>query len=142
MVKEKVTMDFVSGLPRTPSGYDSIWVIVDRLTKSAHFLPIKKTDGIEKLAQLPSKSFAECKKKAVEFNVGDKGLMLKVSPFEMRNCFVNGKLDIKLHFIEEPRRLWIESGETAQSESIPLLKFIGTLSVEAGCSHMERGGVL
>ncbi|GJS91344.1 putative reverse transcriptase domain-containing protein [Tanacetum coccineum] len=49
---EKITMDFVSGLPRTPSGYDSIWVIVDRLTKSAHFLPIKKTDSIEKLAQL------------------------------------------------------------------------------------------
>ncbi|GKE07024.1 putative reverse transcriptase domain-containing protein [Tanacetum coccineum] len=45
-------MDFVSGLPRMPSGYDSIWVIVDRLTKSAHFLPMKKTDSIEKLAQL------------------------------------------------------------------------------------------
>nr|GEX96409.1 putative reverse transcriptase domain-containing protein [Tanacetum cinerariifolium] len=49
---EKITMDFVSGLPRTPSGYDSIWVIVDRLTKSAHFLPMKKTDSIAKLAQL------------------------------------------------------------------------------------------
>ncbi|GJU76190.1 putative reverse transcriptase domain-containing protein [Tanacetum coccineum] len=49
---EKITMDFISGLPRTPSGYDSIWVIVDRLTKSAHFLPMKKTDIIEKLAQL------------------------------------------------------------------------------------------
>ncbi|GJZ13780.1 putative reverse transcriptase domain-containing protein [Tanacetum coccineum] len=49
---EKITMDFVSGLPRTPSGYDSIWVIVDRLTKSAHFLPMKKTDSIEKHAQL------------------------------------------------------------------------------------------
>ncbi|GKE54382.1 putative reverse transcriptase domain-containing protein [Tanacetum coccineum] len=49
---EKITMDFVSGHPRTPSGYDSIWVIVDRLSKSAHFLPMKKTDSIEKLAQL------------------------------------------------------------------------------------------
>ncbi|GJR71760.1 putative reverse transcriptase domain-containing protein [Tanacetum coccineum] len=49
---EKITMDFVLGLPRTPSGYDSIWVIVDRLTKSAHFLPMKKSDSIEKLAQL------------------------------------------------------------------------------------------
>nr|GEV49793.1 hypothetical protein [Tanacetum cinerariifolium] len=49
---EKITMDFVSGLPRTTSGHDSILVIVDRLTKSAHFLPIKKTDSIEKLAQL------------------------------------------------------------------------------------------
>nr|GEU94608.1 putative reverse transcriptase domain-containing protein [Tanacetum cinerariifolium] len=49
---EKITMDFVSGLLRTPSGYDSIWVIVDCLTKSAHFLPMKKTDNIKKLAQL------------------------------------------------------------------------------------------
>nr|GEZ27111.1 putative reverse transcriptase domain-containing protein [Tanacetum cinerariifolium] len=49
---EKTTMDFVSGLPRTPSGYDSIWVIIDRLTMSAHFLPMKKMDSIEKLAQL------------------------------------------------------------------------------------------
>ncbi|GJW04179.1 hypothetical protein Tco_1563035 [Tanacetum coccineum] len=49
---ERITMDFVSGLPRTPSGYDTIWVIVDRLTKSAHFLPIKKTDSMEKLTRL------------------------------------------------------------------------------------------
>ncbi|GJV47348.1 putative reverse transcriptase domain-containing protein [Tanacetum coccineum] len=49
---QKITMDFVTGLPTTPSGYDSIWVIVDRLTKSAHFLPMKKTDSIEKLTQL------------------------------------------------------------------------------------------
>ncbi|GJV78965.1 putative reverse transcriptase domain-containing protein [Tanacetum coccineum] len=46
---ERITMDFVSGLPRTPSGYDTIWVIVDRLTKSAHFLPMKNTDNMEKL---------------------------------------------------------------------------------------------
>ncbi|GKB42061.1 putative reverse transcriptase domain-containing protein [Tanacetum coccineum] len=49
---ERITMDFVSGLPRTPSGYDTIWVIVDRLTKSAHFLPMKKTNSIEKLTRL------------------------------------------------------------------------------------------
>nr|GEY56330.1 putative reverse transcriptase domain-containing protein [Tanacetum cinerariifolium] len=49
---ENVTIDFMTGLPRTPSGYDSIWVILDRLTKSAHFLPKKKTNSIEKLAEL------------------------------------------------------------------------------------------
>ncbi|GJZ56743.1 putative reverse transcriptase domain-containing protein [Tanacetum coccineum] len=49
---ERITMDFVNGLPRMPSGYDTIWVIVDRLTKSAHFLPMKKTDSIEKLTRL------------------------------------------------------------------------------------------
>ncbi|GJX55571.1 putative reverse transcriptase domain-containing protein [Tanacetum coccineum] len=45
-------MDFVTGLPRTSSGYDSIWVIVYRLTKSACFLPMKKTDSMEKLTRL------------------------------------------------------------------------------------------
>ncbi len=45
-------MDFVVGLPKVPSGQDAIWVIVDRLTKSAHFLPIKITDSMEKLADL------------------------------------------------------------------------------------------
>ncbi|GKE28792.1 putative reverse transcriptase domain-containing protein, partial [Tanacetum coccineum] len=49
---ERITMDLVSGLPRTPSGYDTIWVIVDRLTKSAHFLPMKKMDSMEKLTRL------------------------------------------------------------------------------------------
>ncbi|GJX83495.1 reverse transcriptase domain-containing protein [Tanacetum coccineum] len=49
---ERITMDFVSGLPRTLSGYDTIWVIVDRLAKSAYFLPMKKMDSIEKLTQL------------------------------------------------------------------------------------------
>ncbi|XP_050222488.1 uncharacterized protein LOC126672576 [Mercurialis annua] len=38
---EKITMDFMVGLPKTQKGFDSIWVIVDHLTKSAHFIPIK-----------------------------------------------------------------------------------------------------
>ena len=45
-----ITMDFVVGLPMSRT-YDAIWVIVDRLTKSAHFLPIRKTDWVAKLAQ-------------------------------------------------------------------------------------------
>ncbi|GJT24298.1 putative reverse transcriptase domain-containing protein [Tanacetum coccineum] len=49
---ERITMDFVNGLPRTSSGYDTIWVIVDRLTKSAHFLPMKKKNSMEKLTRL------------------------------------------------------------------------------------------
>ncbi|KAK6123618.1 hypothetical protein DH2020_042636 [Rehmannia glutinosa] len=45
-------MDFMTDLPRTRGGQDAIWVVVDRLTKSAHFLPIKKTDSLQKLAQI------------------------------------------------------------------------------------------
>jgi hypothetical protein len=49
---EEVGMDFIVGLPRTQSGYDSIWVTVDRLTKVAHFLPIKTTYTSARLAEL------------------------------------------------------------------------------------------
>jgi transposase InsO family protein len=45
-------MDFIVGLPRTQSGYDSIWVIVDRLTKVDHFIPIKTTYSKPQLAEL------------------------------------------------------------------------------------------
>ncbi|GJT58429.1 putative reverse transcriptase domain-containing protein [Tanacetum coccineum] len=48
---ENITMDFVTKLPKTTSGQDIIWVIVDRLTKSAHFLPMKETDTMEKLTR-------------------------------------------------------------------------------------------
>ncbi|GKC42440.1 reverse transcriptase domain-containing protein [Tanacetum coccineum] len=49
---EKITMDFVTKLPKTSSGYDTIWVIVDCLTKSAHFLPMKKMNSMEKITRL------------------------------------------------------------------------------------------
>ncbi|GKE01481.1 putative reverse transcriptase domain-containing protein [Tanacetum coccineum] len=48
---ENITMDFVTNLPKTSIGQDIIWVIVDRLTKSAHFLPMKENDSMEKLTR-------------------------------------------------------------------------------------------
>jgi hypothetical protein len=49
---DEIGMDFVVGLPKTQKGHDSIWVIVDRLTKVAHFLPVRTNYGGEKLARL------------------------------------------------------------------------------------------
>ncbi|GJX65214.1 putative reverse transcriptase domain-containing protein [Tanacetum coccineum] len=48
---ENITMDFVTELPKTSTGHDTIWVIVDRLTKYAYFLPMKGTDSMEKLTR-------------------------------------------------------------------------------------------
>nr|GEU91472.1 putative reverse transcriptase domain-containing protein [Tanacetum cinerariifolium] len=48
---ENITMDFVTKLPNTSIGQDTIWVIVDRLTKFSHFLPMKDTDSMEKLTR-------------------------------------------------------------------------------------------
>ncbi|GJR04053.1 putative reverse transcriptase domain-containing protein [Tanacetum coccineum] len=49
---DNITMDFITKLPRMSSGYDTIWVVVDRLTKSAHFLPIRENDPMDKLTRL------------------------------------------------------------------------------------------
>ncbi|GKE94018.1 reverse transcriptase domain-containing protein [Tanacetum coccineum] len=49
---ERITMDFVTKLPKTSSGHDTIWVIIDRLTKSAHFIPTRATDSMETLTRL------------------------------------------------------------------------------------------
>jgi hypothetical protein len=49
---ESISMDFIVGLPKTSKGYDSIWVIVDRLTKLAHFLPVKTTYSFKTYAEL------------------------------------------------------------------------------------------
>nr|GEZ90699.1 reverse transcriptase domain-containing protein [Tanacetum cinerariifolium] len=97
---DNITMDFVIKLPKLSQGYDTIWVIVDRLTKSAIFAPMRETDPLEKLAKLYLKEvvarhgipisiicdrdprfasrFWRTLQKAL---VGDKG-MLKVSPWK------------------------------------------------------------
>nr|GEY46158.1 putative reverse transcriptase domain-containing protein [Tanacetum cinerariifolium] len=49
---DNIIMDFITKLPKSSQGFDTIWVIVDRLTKSAHFLPIRENDPMDKLARL------------------------------------------------------------------------------------------
>nr|GFA49386.1 putative reverse transcriptase domain-containing protein [Tanacetum cinerariifolium] len=80
---DNITMDFVTKLPKSSQGYDTIWVILDRLTKSAIFTPIRETDPMDKLARiyLKEKSYADLKRKPMEFQVGDK-VMLKVTPWK------------------------------------------------------------
>nr|GEV73644.1 putative reverse transcriptase domain-containing protein [Tanacetum cinerariifolium] len=49
---DNITMDFITKLPKSSQGYDTIWVIVDRLTKSAIFTPIRETDPMDKLERI------------------------------------------------------------------------------------------
>ncbi|GJU32099.1 reverse transcriptase domain-containing protein [Tanacetum coccineum] len=92
---DNITMDFIMKLPKSSQGYDTIWVFVDRLTKSAIFVPMRETDSMEKLARMylkeikrriqaahdRQKSFADLKRKPMEFQVGYR-VMLKVSPWK------------------------------------------------------------
>ena len=45
-------MDFVTSLPRSPKGHEAIWVIVDRMTKTSHFIPVKMNYSLDQLAQI------------------------------------------------------------------------------------------
>ncbi|GKA98225.1 putative reverse transcriptase domain-containing protein, partial [Tanacetum coccineum] len=167
---ERIAMDFMTKLPRTCSGHDTIWVIMDRLTKSAHFLPMHEDYKMERLARLylneivarhgvpisiisdhdshftssyhasvrcapfealygrkcrspimwaedrlkaardRQKSYADKRRKPLEFSVGDY-VLLKVSPWKGVKCLADPTLkvplgdirvDAKLNFMEEP----------------------------------------
>ncbi|GJY83498.1 putative reverse transcriptase domain-containing protein [Tanacetum coccineum] len=101
-VSKCLTCGRVKAEHQMPSGYDTIWVIVDRLTKSAIFVPMRETDPMEKLARMylkevvtrhgipvsiicdrdpRQKTYADLKCKPIEFQVGDR-FMPKVSPWK------------------------------------------------------------
>ncbi|GJZ38017.1 reverse transcriptase domain-containing protein [Tanacetum coccineum] len=73
---ERITMDFVIKLPKTSIGHDTIWVIVDRLTKSAHFIPTRATDSMETLTSIKAVPFKalygrKCRSPVCWAKVGD-----------------------------------------------------------------------
>ncbi|GJT25128.1 reverse transcriptase domain-containing protein [Tanacetum coccineum] len=88
---DNITMDFIMKLPKSSQGYDTIWVIVDSLTKSAILVPIRETDPMERLARMymkeikqrfqaardRQKSYADLKRRPMKFQVGVR-VMLKV----------------------------------------------------------------
>jgi hypothetical protein len=82
---EEIAMDFIMGLPRTQSGYDSIWVIVDRLTNVTHFIPIKTTYSGLQLAELYMSRIV-CLHGVLKKIMSDRGTQF-TSKFWERLCF-------------------------------------------------------
>nr|GFB95587.1 hypothetical protein [Tanacetum cinerariifolium] len=81
---DEISMDFVTGLPRTQRRHDAIWVVVDHLTKSAHFLPIRKDYSVSKLAETFQQEIVRLH--------GDR-VFLRVSPARgVRRFGIKGKL--------------------------------------------------
>ncbi|GJS89476.1 putative reverse transcriptase domain-containing protein [Tanacetum coccineum] len=161
---EGIAMDFVTKLPRTSSGYDTICVIVDRLTKSAHFLPMREDYKMDRFARLylneivarhgvpiliksdrdsrftsrlkaardRQKSYADKRRKPLEFNVGGY-VLLKVSPWKgvvhfgkkgkLAPRFV-GPFEIieKLNFVEEPMEILEQDFKKLKRSRIDIVK--------------------
>jgi hypothetical protein len=90
---EEIGMDFIVGLPRTREGYDSIWVIVDMLTKVAHFIPMKTTYSGAQLAELYMSRIV-CLHGIAKKIVSDRGT-------QFTSCFwkrLHESMDTKLNF--------------------------------------------
>jgi hypothetical protein len=90
---EEISMDFIVGLPWTPAGYDSIWVIVDRLTKVAHFIPVKTTHSGVRLVELYM-SWIVCLHGVPKKIVFDRGTQFTSRFWEKRH----ESMDTKLNF--------------------------------------------
>ncbi|XP_058075813.1 uncharacterized protein LOC131224308 [Magnolia sinica] len=80
---DNISMDFIVGLPRTQKKHDSIWVIVDRLMKSARFLPIRATDSIDNLARLYVHEVVSPMKGLMRFRQKGKLAPRFIGPFEI-----------------------------------------------------------
>jgi hypothetical protein len=90
---EEIAMDFIVGLPRTQLGYDSIWVIVDRLTKVAHFIPIKTIYSGPQQAELYM-SMIVCLHGMPEKIMSDRGTEFTLKFWER----LHETMDTQLHF--------------------------------------------
>jgi hypothetical protein len=90
---EEIGMDFVVRLPRTQARYDSIWVIVDRLTKVTHFIPIKMTYSRARLVELYM-SWVVCLHGVPKKTVSDRGSQFTSKFWEK----LNESMDTKLNF--------------------------------------------
>ncbi|GJV78603.1 putative reverse transcriptase domain-containing protein [Tanacetum coccineum] len=162
---EKLTMDFITKFPKSSSGYDTIWVIVDRLTKSGSILTIVKDYKTKKLAKIYTnkivtrhgkiengksrrKSYADKRRKPLEFKVGDR-LLLKVSPWKgvlpqelscvhdtfhvsnLKKCLVEPDVQVpldeieineNLRFVKEPIEIVERDVKKLKRRRIPLVK--------------------
>ncbi|WVZ89058.1 LOW QUALITY PROTEIN: hypothetical protein U9M48_035516 [Paspalum notatum var. saurae] len=88
---EEITMDFIVGLPRTQKGYNSIWVVVDRLTKVAHFIPVNTTYSGAKLAELYISRIV-CLHSVPKRIISDRGLQFTSRFWEQLHNSLNTKL--------------------------------------------------
>nr|GEZ07982.1 reverse transcriptase domain-containing protein [Tanacetum cinerariifolium] len=146
---DNITMDFVTKLPKSPQGYDTIWVIVDRLTKSEIFAPMRETDPLEKLANLYLNEVGWVNHlPLVDFSYNNSyHANIKAAPFEalygrkvhntfhvsnLKKCHADEPLavpldglhvDDQLHFVKEPVEIMDREVKRLKRSRIPLVNY-------------------
>nr|GEV19873.1 reverse transcriptase domain-containing protein [Tanacetum cinerariifolium] len=131
---DNITMDFVTKLSKSSQGYDTIWVIVDQLTKSAIFTPIRETNLMDKLARIYLKEVVTRHGIPVSI-ISDRDprgrTFWKMGEVKPQKCHADEPLavpldglhfDDKLHFIEEPVEIVDREVKRLKQSRIPLVK--------------------
>ncbi|GJV25204.1 putative reverse transcriptase domain-containing protein [Tanacetum coccineum] len=113
---EKITMDFILKLPNTSSGYDTIWVIVDCLTKSAYFLPIKETDSMERLMRLYLKE-------VVSRHGVPKALGTQLDISTTYHPQIDGQSERTIQTLEDMLHAWVIDFGNGWDKHLPLVEF-------------------
>nr|GEV85418.1 putative reverse transcriptase domain-containing protein [Tanacetum cinerariifolium] len=104
---DNITMDFITKLPKSPQGFDTIWVIVDRHTKSAQFFPIRENEPLDKLARLYLNRI-----------VARYGMPVSIIFMSLEGIHV----DDRLQFVEEPVEIMEREIKILKRSWIPLVK--------------------
>ncbi|GJS26309.1 putative reverse transcriptase domain-containing protein [Tanacetum coccineum] len=107
---DNIMMDFITKLPRSSQGFDTIWVIVDRLTKSAHFLPIRENDPLDKLARL-------------YMNMIVKALGTDISMSTAYHPETDGQIERTIQTLEDMLRACVIDFSKGWDKHFPLAKF-------------------
>nr|GEV40315.1 putative reverse transcriptase domain-containing protein [Tanacetum cinerariifolium] len=110
---ENITMDFVTKLPKTAAGQDTIWVIMDCLTKSAYFLPMREDDTLEKLTRQYLKEVVSRHGVPVSIISDHEPLAIPLDEIQV---------DDKLNFIEEPVEIMDREVKRLKQSRIPIVK--------------------
>nr|GEY33392.1 reverse transcriptase domain-containing protein [Tanacetum cinerariifolium] len=140
---DNITMDFIIKLPKSSQGFDTIWVIVDRITKLAHFLPIRENDPLDKLARLYLNGIVARHEIPVSIICDRDGRFTLELPQDLsrvhhtfhvsnlKKCYADEPLvmplegilvDDKLQFVEEPVKIKEREIKQLKRSRIPLVK--------------------
>nr|GFA68678.1 reverse transcriptase domain-containing protein [Tanacetum cinerariifolium] len=118
---DNITMDFVTKLPKSPQGYDTIWVIVDRLTKSAIFAPMRETDPLEKLAKLYLKEVVA--RHGIPFSIIYKALGTSLDMSTAYHPETDGQSERTIQTLEDMLRACAINFRKGWVNHLPLVEF-------------------
>nr|GFB04454.1 reverse transcriptase domain-containing protein [Tanacetum cinerariifolium] len=119
---DKITMDFTTKLHKSTNGYDTIWVIIDRLTKSVYFLPMRENDPMEKLKRLYMKEVVTRHEVPISIISDRNGRFMSLFWKALHEALEELRVDDKLDFVEEQVEVMDREIKQLKRSRIPIIK--------------------